>query len=296
MQRNIFVAIATGVFVLGGACAVFVWNAPNRPWGGQVSQNIGKILPEPPGVSQFTGTSETINSRKHELPASRASGFRILMDPSRRHWPTMKALLLSREVPPDLNEQQYFGLKSDALNFLRNDESLQSEVEPLLLAIFHDTTLDVVTRDYALQHLAQWYEDGHYSPSIISAIIAGVDERNSSIGGTALLAMSRLVGAESRLDQKAVASAVLKTALDDDAGELSRITAIALAGRIGLKEISGAVLNLTSEVESIPLRVAAIRALAALKDPQYYSHIDQLSRSSVAPVARAAKEALKHFE
>jgi hypothetical protein len=205
-------------------------------------------------------------------------------------------------------------------NWLRNvmlDEIVQQAVLPrgfsdLLVAIYQDTAQDVVARDYAVQHMAPVYErvSASEQAKLQAALWQATTETDTSIAGTALLALLGVVGGSGSVlidsgadatervppvDKVRLAQTALKLAANDRCGELARITAVQVCGRMAVEQALPVVQQLAQEAQSMPLRIAATAALGDFRVPAATNLLVGLAESSDPRQALAAQSALRRF-
>lgn len=207
-------------------------------------------------------------------------------------------------------------------NWLRNEmlDKLvqQKEVPPglsdLLVAIYRDSAQDVVMRDYAVQHMAPVY--GRANPEeqarLQTALWQATTETGTSIAGTALLALFDVVSTEGRarppgaplsssdastkpVDPARLADTALKLAANDRCGELARITAVQVCGRMQIEQALPVVQQLAQEAPSLPLRIAATATLGDLGNMGVTNILARLVASADPPQALAAQSALQRI-
>ena len=111
-------------------------------------------------------------------------------------------------------------LKNDVILALKNQQPPPQELAGVLLEMFYDKEQDPVIRNYALQHLATWYDECAEKAPVLDALWAGTTDADASIVGTALIGLSRLaqkaptssrpllVGQASSLSQKSTPPAL----------------------------------------------------------------------------------------
>jgi hypothetical protein len=150
------------------------------------------------------------------------------------------------------------------------------QLADLLAQIYHDRTQNEAIRDYAVQHLATFFEKMDAAPEVLrrtrsfeiteanTVLWEALAETDDSIAGTALLGLERLADSQPDIDAKQVAAAALTLAQDKNAGELSRITALQVCAKMKVHEALPLALEATQSTETVPLRISAIAALGAL--------------------------------
>lgn len=173
------------------------------------------------------------------------------------------AFLRSISPPQGYTETSLHAAKNDLMNQLLSVPNLPPGIIDYLADIYNDRRQDVVTRDYALQHLSN---DGYAKASesgkrmIVDVVRQAVREHDSSIGGTALLGMRRLAVSSGAFDAAEVKTAVLDAAEDENASVLTRLTAIRLCGTLMIEESRTVVERLTTDKSSWLLSLAAAAA------------------------------------
>jgi hypothetical protein len=193
-------------------------------------------------------------------------------------------------------------LRNDVMNKLVGQEILPAGLADLLIRIYDDRQQDVVMRDYAVQQLPTVYaqlSDGERT-TVADALRRATTETDNSIAGTALLALVEITsgsvvataGPVDAADRTQLAQTALTMAEDPDCGELARITAVSICGRIGVTEALPVTSQLAETANSIPLRIAAIAALGDLGIPETQAVLERLSRNSEKRLRTAAESAL----
>jgi hypothetical protein len=207
-------------------------------------------------------------------------------------------------IPPMPDEEELSlqrALKNAVLNTLRYQESPPPGFTDFSIRLYRDKRQDIVMRDYVLQHLSFWHQrvDRADQQKIERVTWAALQECDSSIAGTALLALQRLsriapetLAFRDSLDRARIARAALQLAVSDQTGELSRITALQVCANMGVSEVLPSTLRLAQTADSIPLRVSAIAALGALGGTEARLLLEQLARDADPPVRPAAESAL----
>jgi len=190
-------------------------------------------------------------------------------------------------------------------DWLRNellDKFVQQEVLPaglpdLLVAIYQDHDQDVVMRDYAVQHMAPAYEraDAENQAKLQAAMWQATTETDTSIAGTALLALLDMSQSGSSLDRGRIAKTASNLAMDNQCGELSRITAVQVCGRMNVGQALPVIEQLAQQADSIPLRIAATAALGDMGRPDNTGLLNRLAASAEPRQVLAAQSALRRL-
>lgn len=160
---------------------------------------------------------------------------------------------------------------SDGENWLRNEmldalvqqADLPRGLAGLLIAVYQDAAQDPVMRDYAVQHMGAAYDhaNAEEQAALQGTLWGATGETSSSIAGTALLALLNVAESNPAIDQNRLAATALRLAGDDQTGELARITAVQVCGRLEVPPALRVVEQLTRQSPSTPLRIAATAAL-----------------------------------
>ena len=141
-----------------------------------------------------------------------------------------------RPRPPPERRQEENWLRNDLLDKLTAQAALPKDLVQLLVAIYQDPAQDMVMRDYAVQHMRPAYSHAGTEEQrdiLQQALWNAVTETDSSIAGTALLALQDLARDYKEIQPDMLGEAALNLAGDERCGELSRITAVQVCGRLG---------------------------------------------------------------
>jgi HEAT repeat protein len=217
---------------------------------------------------------------------------------------TLTQFLLQRQ--PDDDKQSGQVLKNRLLNALGGSIETEASGEwmgELLAAIHQDHSQHPVLRDYALQHLAALFETletreiSHGMRIEIQHLLwTALRETDSSIAGTALLALARLSeGRAEEFNRTQINRTALRLASDSSAGELARISAFQVCGRLHVNEAMPVLLEVAQMGETVALRVAAISALGSVGDSSAISALQTVATSPVQRLAAPAQVALNRI-
>lgn len=166
-----------------------------------------------------------------------------------------------------LSARQEHALRNDLMNVLRAQEIPPENLTEALLNIRHDFTQDEVMRDYALQHLAPWYERAADFERIIilEELTATVSNPSTSLAGTALHGLHRINEDFQVISEKDFEEMVGNVFLTDDAHLNTTISATQMVGLYQLKsQIESLQEIIGSELVENTLRLAAIHALGRI--------------------------------
>lgn len=228
--------------------------------------------------------------------AERVKAFRALQaDLTAAETQALHAYLLSPATFGPQNRAQENWLRNTLLDKLTESPTLPAGLVSVLVAIYQDPAQDIVMRDYAVQHITPVYaRAGAEEKAILQQTLwQAAAETDSSIAGTALLALRDLAQDNHEFDKTQLGEAALKLAGDDLCGELSRITALQICGRMGINQAAPLALQLVRKTESVPLQIAAIATLGDVGDEAARQLLRQLATQSEPRLRPALETALK---
>lgn len=191
------------------------------------------------------------------------------ISPSPSEWKALQQFLLQ----PDPLDRDQLGqvIKNRLMDVLCEVYPPPEGLGNILVQIYRDSQQNEVVRDYAVQHLGAYFEQISAQPDSAVAqqtaqdvLWEAANETSDSVGGTALLALKRLSQESSGIDQGKVAATALQMAQDNNAGELTHITAYQVCASLGVGDALPAILAAAQEANSKPEQISAIAALGAL--------------------------------
>lgn len=210
--------------------------------------------------------------------------------------------------PNDTREKNIAGL-----HFLKNEiwERLRSQSRPpanftqMTIRVIEDPRQDIVTRDYAIQHLASWYEQGATdapdAKTRIQSVLIQMTKQNSTLAATAILALQHLselpLDAPFQPDESvdSFGNTALRIATSGKASAAMRITAIQICALQGKKEIVPLLESLAETAGRPALQISAIAALGKLgapKDVLFLRHLEAENNEQLRPAITAALKQL----
>ena len=127
------------------------------------------------------------------------------------------------------------------------------------------------------------------------ALWQAAEETDSSIAGTALLALNDLAQNNAEFEKDKIARTALKLAGNEQCGELARITAVQICGQTDATQAAPLILQLAQNAGSIPLRITAIAALGDLGDRSAEGFLQQIAAGNEDRLKPAAESALKRL-
>lgn len=249
-------------------------------------------------------------------PTSDWSAIQTIVNTNASYEDRLKAIasLSGHLTDSDWEELQPFLLKPDPLDQSQLGQVIKNQLLDLLCAlnpppaglggvltqIYGDQQQNEVIRDYAVQHMAAYYEQmtGQHDhsgtlQSVQKILWEAVNEPVGSIGGTALLALKRLSQEyTNNFDEEKIAAAALQMADNPIAGELTHITAYQVCGELEIPGALPVVLQAAQTGETIPVRLSAIGALGHLGGPDQIPYLNSVLEEPEDRLKPAANHAL----
>ena len=204
-------------------------------------------------------------------------------------------LLAPAHNPDDRIQENW--LRNEMMDKLVTQQKPPADLAGTLVAIYQDKDQDVVMRDYAIQHMNPAYAQANAEEkaALRQALWQATGETDSSIAGTALLALNDLSQNNTEFEKNKITEAALKLVSNEQCGELARITAVQICGRTSATQAEPLVLQLAQSAGSIPLRITAIAALGDLGDRSVENFLQQIAAGNEDRLKPAAESALKRL-
>ena len=202
--------------------------------------------------------------------------------------------LLSPSSAASGHREEENWLRNELMDKLTAQAALPRDLVQVLVAIYQDPAQDVVSRDYAVQHMRPAYVQAGPEDRVVlqQALWNAVAETDSSIAGTALLALQDLTRDYQEIEPDRLGEAALSLAGDERCGELSRITAVQVCGRLGLQQAGPLLLQLAQNAASVPLQIASIAALGDVGDETARSYLQERAGQADPRLRPAVQAAL----
>lgn len=196
------------------------------------------------------------------------------------------------------DREQENWLRNVMMDKLVEQPTVPADLPEVLISIFQDHAQDVVMRDYAVQHLNPIYGQAaaETKAAIRQALWQAAGETDTSIAGTALLALNDLAQNNAEFDRNQIQQTALKLADDGQCGELARITAVQICAQMGVTQAAASVLQLAQSATSIPLRITAIAALGDLGGAAVVPYLREIAEGDEDRLKPAAESALKRLK
>lgn len=200
-------------------------------------------------------------------------------------------------------------IKNDLMDALCEQRLIVStNVVAMLQAVFIDSSQDIVVRDYALQHLGVFYERlaikvpwtreqvEAQRTAIQQSLWAALGETDSSIAGTALLALSRLAQTEPEFDRARIGKVALKMGEDRTLGELTRVTALQICGQLQVRQALPLLAQVAENEPDMSLRISAIGSIGSCGGSRELGLLKKIAGEGNSRLEPAAILAMKRVE
>jgi hypothetical protein len=303
--------IATLTAVLATLAAAGCGKAPAPP--GEAAPSDAPLAPAPvPAVAAppaasarppLSGSVRTVVAAAGDvdiaarIAALRATGNQLTPDDQA----ALLSFLETTGPVPGLNLESTRWLKNDVMSLLAAQQQPSPKLAETLLRVYRDPNQDVVLRDYAVQHLGEWLRrepEALRRAEIETTLWDAVNGREGAIGGTALIALSRLAesGRMEPASRERLAGAALGLAQEGEVSAAVRATALQICARQTLSAALPLARQLAATEGDLSLRLSAVAALGRLGGT---NDLDLLAQMAAGPEPRlqpAATAALKQLK
>lgn len=203
--------------------------------------------------------------------------------------------------PPEGNRARNYdrAVKNDVLNRLRQQAAPPEGLTETMIAMFEDRNQDGAVRDYALQHLRAWHRKAPADErsAILETLVQGLEETRSSMGGTSLISLRNLEDHEEGNAGVDVIRSALEVAHDEQAGDLSRVTAMQISAERSPSEVRALAAEWALDPNAgYPRRLSAIAALggsASAESAAVLAELEDLGDPHLSPALDAAFRKLR---
>jgi len=209
------------------------------------------------------------------------------------------------EADTSLDPLSINSIKNEVMDLLIQQEPLPPDLGKELASMSADPSLDSGIRDYSVQHFAPYFKARWGSGEVdtespdYQEIMRGYDQAvrmtNTSLQGTALIGLYALSEEYKSIDRQNVEKLAFQMANDPGNFVNTRVTAIQLCGRMGLKEILPTARIEAQSGETVQLRMSAIATLGDLGDKNDAALVEALALENDARIQTAAKSSLKRL-
>lgn len=229
------------------------------------------------GSDQSRGYTVTTNSLESRFPSADFSGTEIL-----RPECNTNILAIPIDFATDSPERHSFSPSqaSDINNAMDREldaDEIAEDFGTRMEGLFRDTGVDEMVRNFAVQHLERfaqartirgtWDVDSDEAAKVRAALEDAALEVDSSIGGTAMLALARLSEIDPHVDRRRLSSRSASLVANPSARLSTRIAAAQLCGLLRVRSALPALLSLSADSSvPTPLRLAAAHAAGLVSE------------------------------
>lgn len=193
----------------------------------------------------------------------------------------------------DENDRQTLHVKDEIMCSLERQGKNIKEYVDELIDISMDKKLDGDLRGYAVQHLRWIYSkaDSECKSKICETLYRGLDERDSAVAGTSLLALVNLSKSNEGFNEQEISDAALELAMDDSLHVPSRITAVRLCGELNLGNSVDIARSLVEGSTDKTMQLAAVATLGDVGDRSDLLLLERMRK--VKPFKKASELSIR---
>lgn len=182
-------------------------------------------------------------------------------------------------------------IRNAVINRLKESSQSAPRLIETLLAVYNDRQgQHAVMRDYAVQHMASWFEEltaardpaasevDRRKARLLETLWGAVDEIDTSIAGTALLSLDRIRRATPDFPLNRLEEAALRVAEDDGASAMAHLSALRICSRLKVRDVLPIAARLGQSGETPAIRRAALATLNDLGGPEHQRLLQRLRR------------------
>lgn len=186
-------------------------------------------------------------------------------------------------------------VRNTLLDQLRGQPVLAERWHETLVELATDPRFHVVLRDYALQHMVDWYQEVRPDPAydgarraMLDVLWRSMDETSAAISGTALLSLSQLAADDPNVGAERLGQAALELLSRDAMPEGSRISALQVCAQLRIPAALPYARQWAASGDTIALRAGAISALGFLGEPSDLGLLERIGPDAATGALRPA--------
>jgi hypothetical protein len=253
----------------------------------RTSPALHLAFPIPPSVREIVART-TDPGTPSRLSAVHALGDQL----SAQERAALYSFVLDPNRTDDLTPDQEYVSVNEIMKKLRQQLDHAPDFGAVLVAVYRDRKQDSVVRDYAIQHFGEWCLVNDFDAQFEMIFREALSETDSSIAGTALIALDKLAARSSKVSPLVVESAALVLASDESANKGSRAAAIAICGTRGITNVLQ-IARKSARETSIPLCLASIAYVGGYGQPEDEIWLTEIVSEAPRIVATSAKIAIE---
>ena len=192
--------------------------------------------------------------------------------------PDVDAQRLSAKIPSGVSSSEHAKMAADRsqlMDDLLNRSDIPADYGEQMVSIFRDRRQDVVSRDFAVQHIGLYAQTlnrrGTYraesseARALRKALDEAAAETKTIVAAAAFRALSDLSEFDSHVDVRRLDARLVSCAADATAAPAARVMAVQLCGERKIAAARPAIAALAAATDTpTPLRLAAAHALSLL--------------------------------
>lgn len=236
----------------------------------------------------------------HAQPSERLQAVHDLADDLSRQ--EIVLLYNFLEALPSKAESNLGGLryvKNEVFNVLRDQQVAPADLIDVSINVYRNAKQDFVTRDYAVQNLANWCAEitttAEQQTAIYNALVEAAHD-GTSIAGTAIVNLDRVFKNSTSHRNRQIDEIALEIATSTKADSTARSSAIQVCSERGLTQVLPTIERLAQGQEPNALRLSAIAALGALGGSNAGDILRQLQVQGDEDLRPAVEAALHTFQ
>ena len=198
-------------------------------------------------------------------------------------------------------------IKNSVMNLLARQAHPPQPWDQVLQGILQDDDQHAVIRDYALQHLFEYYEaalrgspvarlDPGRRTALRALFWAALERKSESLAGTALVGLFHLSAAEPAIDRPRVLGQALGLLEAANSGDLARITAFQVCAQAADSRALTPAISAAEAASTLPLRVAAIAVVGATGGAAELPLLKRLQNEPNPSLRAAVAAAIRNVE
>src|ERR1700690_1214798 len=313
-----------------GASAWLVFSHAHRSKSALPPEVSGLAAPSPtrtvaaakPGVAPASAPSPSVVSRQ---PVGLSPAIQVIVDDQAGYEQRLAAIdnIRGKLSGADREALYAFLRQKSGLDNVQLEQVLKNKLMDVLCAlnppppglfdlltqIYHDPAQNGVLRDYAVQHVAAFYQQlemaADVDPQDKSTGLAqarkvlwdALAETDGSIAGTALLALTRLSRENPEsFDPRQIAGVAEQMAGPATPGELTRITAIQVCAQLNVQAALPVIQAAVQNGQTMTVRISAMGALGSLGGAEQIPFLNSVLHGDEERLTLSAQHALDQIQ
>jgi len=286
-----------------------------------------------PALSDAVKALVGLDGKKHNYPSLQAAINELGENLSTADMAALREMLSfpNDRFPEKMRPIEINAVKNDVLDLLLRQKQMPEGIGLQIVEMANNPENDPVWRDYCVQFMQPFYErasgerdlatkntkeheennsvtssaaGGENELTVIhDAMFSALDERDSTIAGTALIGLENLSRTHEEFDRETIVAKASEIALDETASAASRLTALRLASQVSEEKgvesgesAADAARSIAQTGETVLLRSAAIVTLGEVGSHDDRELLESYLLDGNKQIADAAKMALAKMD